>query len=71
MACSSAKNLLLNDKNDRVAIKKISNCFENVIDAKRTLREIKLVRHLNHGVVVIALDRPCMEALASSFGGSA
>lgn len=50
---SSARNLLLNDK---VAIKKISNCFENVVDAKRTLREIKLVRHLNHG-----MDRGIMQ----------
>lgn len=31
-----------------VAIKKISNAFDNIIDAKRTLREIKLLCHMNH-----------------------
>nr|XP_023883870.1 mitogen-activated protein kinase homolog MMK2-like [Quercus suber] len=31
-----------------VAIKKIGNAFDNRIDAKRTLREIKLLRHLDH-----------------------
>lgn len=31
-----------------VAMKKIANAFENHMDAKRTLREIKLLRHLNH-----------------------
>jgi mitogen-activated protein kinase 6 len=50
---SSARNLLLNDK---VAIKKISSAFENAIDAKRTLREIKLVRHLNHENIVQIKD---------------
>ncbi|RRT76869.1 hypothetical protein BHE74_00023572, partial [Ensete ventricosum] len=33
---------------EEVAIKKISNAFDNRIDAKRTLREIKLLRHMNH-----------------------
>lgn len=31
-----------------VAMKKIANAFDNHMDAKRTLREIKLLRHLNH-----------------------
>lgn len=31
-----------------VAIKKIGNAFDNRIDAKRTLREIKLLRHMDH-----------------------
>ena len=31
-----------------VAIKKIANAFDNYMDAKRTLREIKLMRHLDH-----------------------
>ncbi|RWW23538.1 hypothetical protein GW17_00012218 [Ensete ventricosum] len=31
-----------------VAIKKIANAFDNKIDAKRTLREIKLLRHMDH-----------------------
>mmetsp|Transcript_39485 Transcript_39485/g.63300 ORF Transcript_39485/g.63300 Transcript_39485/m.63300 type:complete len:90 (+) Transcript_39485:224-493(+) len=35
-----------NDK--KVAIKKIPNAFEDLIDAKRILREVKLLRHLSH-----------------------
>ena len=31
-----------------MAIKKIANAFDNKIDAKRTLREIKLLRHMDH-----------------------
>lgn len=31
-----------------VAMKKIANAFDNHMDAKRTLREIKLLRHLDH-----------------------
>ncbi|KAB5515779.1 hypothetical protein DKX38_026427 [Salix brachista] len=33
---------------EHVAIKKIANAFDNKIDAKRTLREIKLLRHMDH-----------------------
>lgn len=33
---------------EEVAIKKIGNAFDNRIDAKRTLREIKLLRHIDH-----------------------
>ena len=33
---------------EEVAIKKIGNAFDNQIDAKRTLREVKLLRHMNH-----------------------
>lgn len=36
------------DTNEEVAIKKIGNAFDNRIDAKRTLREIKLLRHMDH-----------------------
>lgn len=31
-----------------MAVKKIANAFDNHMDAKRTLREIKLLRHLDH-----------------------
>ena len=37
-----------------VAIKKIGNAFDNRIDAKRTLREIKLLRHMDHENVSFA-----------------
>ncbi|KAK3020212.1 hypothetical protein RJ639_046844 [Escallonia herrerae] len=36
------------DTHEEVAIKKIGNAFDNRVDAKRTLREIKLLRHMNH-----------------------
>lgn len=39
---------------EEVAIKKIGNAFDNIIDAKRTLREIKLLRHMDHDNVSIA-----------------
>lgn len=31
-----------------MAIKKIGSAFDNRIDAKRTLREIKLLTHMDH-----------------------
>ncbi|KAE8683882.1 Mitogen-activated protein kinase 4 [Hibiscus syriacus] len=39
-----------------VAIKKIGNAFDNIVDAKRTLREIKLLRHMNHENVIAIKD---------------
>eukprot|EP00798_Chlamydomonas_sp_ICE-L_P029100 gene29100-32311_t len=49
----SAKNL---ETNEKIAIKKISNAFDNLVDAKRTLREIKLLMHLSHENVVQIRD---------------
>ncbi|KAJ6813190.1 mitogen-activated protein kinase 1-like [Iris pallida] len=47
----------LNSENgEQVAIKKIANAFDNKIDAKRTLREIKLLRHMDHENVVAIRD---------------
>ena len=40
----------------RVAIKKVANCFDNATDARRTLREVRLLRHLVHDNVVSLLD---------------
>ncbi|CAA7403747.1 unnamed protein product [Spirodela intermedia] len=37
---------------EEVAIKKIGNAFDNRIDAKRTLREIKLLLHMDHENVI-------------------
>lgn len=45
MSGSSAVN---SETSEHVAIKKIANAFDNKIDAKRTLREIKLLRHMDH-----------------------
>jgi mitogen-activated protein kinase 1/3 len=41
---------------EEVAVKKIGNAFDNRIDAKRTLREIKLLRHMDHENVIIITD---------------
>ena len=49
----SAKNL---ETTEKIAIKKIGNAFENAVDAKRTLREIKLLRHLNHENIIAIKD---------------
>jgi hypothetical protein len=35
-----------------VAIKKITGCFESPVDAKRMLREVKLLSHLRHENVI-------------------
>uniref|UniRef100_A0A7S3R9T4 Mitogen-activated protein kinase n=1 Tax=Dunaliella tertiolecta TaxID=3047 RepID=A0A7S3R9T4_DUNTE len=45
----------LKDK-EKVAIKKIGNAFENLTDARRTLREIKLLRHLRHENIIGIMD---------------
>lgn len=37
---------------EEVAIKKIGNAFDNRIDGKRTLREIKLLSHMDHENVI-------------------
>jgi len=50
---NSAKNLATGEK---VAIKKIANAFENLTDARRTLREIKLLRHLRHENIIAVKD---------------
>jgi serine/threonine protein kinase len=40
-----------------VAIKKIKNCFADLVDAKRILRELKLLRHFNsHENIITILD---------------
>ncbi|XP_010555593.1 PREDICTED: mitogen-activated protein kinase homolog MMK2-like [Tarenaya hassleriana] len=41
---------------EKVAIKKISNAFNNRIDAKKTLREIKLLVHMDHENVIAIKD---------------
>ncbi|CAK8539356.1 unnamed protein product [Lathyrus sativus] len=41
---------------EEVAIKKIANTFDNIIDAKRTLREIKLLLHMDHENIIAIKD---------------
>jgi mitogen-activated protein kinase 1/3 len=46
-------------KNKRVAIKKVSDTFSDLIDAKRILRELKLLRHFTsqgHENIIAILD---------------
>ncbi|KAE8721989.1 Mitogen-activated protein kinase-like protein MMK1 [Hibiscus syriacus] len=50
---SSAFN---SEANETVAVKKIPNAFSNGLDARRTLREIKLLCHLGHENVVAIRD---------------
>ncbi|XP_019093765.1 PREDICTED: mitogen-activated protein kinase 10-like [Camelina sativa] len=40
------------ETHEKVAIKKLSHAFDNLIEAKRTLREIKLLRHFDHENIV-------------------
>jgi len=44
------------ETNEEVAIKKIGNAFDNRIDAKRTLREIKLLCHMEHENIIAIKD---------------
>ncbi|KAK6163252.1 hypothetical protein DH2020_000116 [Rehmannia glutinosa] len=49
----SARNA---ETKEEVAIKRIANAFDNRIDAKRTLREIKLLTHMDHENVIKIKD---------------
>lgn len=49
----SAENL---ETKEKVAIKKITKAFANLVETKRTLREVKLLRHFNHANIVSILD---------------
>ncbi|KAI9076140.1 hypothetical protein K1719_041838 [Acacia pycnantha] len=49
-------SLLNTETDEMVAVKKIANAFDNLMDAKRTLREIKLLRHLDHENVIALRD---------------
>ncbi|KAK8624390.1 hypothetical protein V6N13_065735 [Hibiscus sabdariffa] len=62
IVCSSVNR----ETDDKVAIKKINNAFDNQVDALRTLRELKLLRHLRHENV-IALKDVMMPIHRSSF----
>ncbi|KAJ0706976.1 putative mitogen-activated protein kinase [Helianthus annuus] len=48
-------SLMLNSEtNEMVSLKKIAYAFNNCVDAKRTLHEIKLLRHSHHENVSFA-----------------
>ncbi|KAE8665894.1 Mitogen-activated protein kinase 4 [Hibiscus syriacus] len=54
------------ETNEKVAIKKINNVFDYPVDALRTLRELRLLRHIRHDNV-IALKDVMMPAQRTSF----
>ena len=43
---------------EKVAIKKIPHAFDDLVDAKRILREIKLLQHFCHENVISIIDIP-------------
>ena len=45
-----------NQTGEKVAIKKINKAFEHLTDTKRTLREVKILRHFNHENVIRIRD---------------
>lgn len=45
--------------NTKVAIKKVPHAFDDIVDAKRILREIKLLRHFNHENIIGIQDLIC------------
>lgn len=48
--------VLNKEDNKKYAIKKISNVFEDLIDAKRIYREVKLLNFLNHPNIIKLVD---------------
>ena len=48
-----------------VAIKKVTNAFEDLVDAKRILREIKLLRHFDHENIIHIKDILVPRSLSS------
>eukprot|EP00307_Rebecca_sp_RCC1486_P009513 CAMPEP_0119406022 /NCGR_PEP_ID=MMETSP1335-20130426/511_1 /TAXON_ID=259385 /ORGANISM="Chrysoculter rhomboideus, Strain RCC1486" /LENGTH=405 /DNA_ID=CAMNT_0007430079 /DNA_START=60 /DNA_END=1273 /DNA_ORIENTATION=+ len=52
VVCSALDNW----SNEKVAIKKITKAFDHLTDTKRTLREIKILRHFQHENVIQIKD---------------
>ena len=52
VVCSAQDNLT----GEKVAIKKISRAYDHLTDTKRTLREIRILRHFNHENVIRIKD---------------
>ncbi|OQR95451.1 sporangia induced mitogen-activated protein kinase [Thraustotheca clavata] len=44
------------ETDEKVAIKKVSKAFEDLVDAKRILREIKLLQHFDHENIITIVD---------------
>lgn len=64
---SAAENM---DTGQKVAIKKVLNAFADTLDAKRILREVKLMKHFNHENVRLSFTHaraPCTQQNFSTF----
>lgn len=48
MVCSAKDTTASEDDDNDVAIKKIEECFEQVVITKRILRELRILRHMSH-----------------------
>ncbi|KAH7433475.1 hypothetical protein KP509_07G071100 [Ceratopteris richardii] len=55
-AYGSVCSAIDSETSEEVAIKKIGNAFDNRIDAEHTLREIKLLRHMDHENIITIKD---------------
>lgn len=55
---------------EKVAIKKITNAFENLVDARRTLREMKLLRYLRHAPWRWGLARAWLSGACAALAGA-
>ncbi|OIW19831.1 hypothetical protein TanjilG_24544 [Lupinus angustifolius] len=55
-ACGTVCAAVNSETHEQVAIKKIGNAFDNIVDAKRTLREVKLLRHMDHENIIAIKD---------------
>jgi len=53
------------DGSDKVAIKKITNCFVHATEAKRILRELRILRHLSHANIIRIRD--ILDPVSDSF----
>jgi mitogen-activated protein kinase 1/3 len=49
-------------KNLKVAVKKVPNAFEDLVDAKRIVREIKLLNFFDHENIISLVDVPKPES---------
>lgn len=50
--------------NQKIAIKKITHAFDDLVDGKRILREVKMLRHFDHDNIIRILDMyppPCID----------
>lgn len=43
---------------EKVAVKKIGDAFDDLVDAKRIVREIRLLRHFDHENIIRIVDLP-------------